>query len=288
MTDLLLDPFASSFTQRAALVCLLVALLAPSIGVWIIHRQLSYMADAMSHSTLVGVALTFAWFGRGAILIGALAAGLTVTLIIAYFTQRSTLPRDAVIAVVASGFFASGIIALSRIDTSVSLNHLLFGQLLTVTSTDLRITLVLVAIVLAYVTINFRDLSFVTLDPLHARQVGIAVARQTSVILTLIAMSVVVCISTAGIVLTVSLLIGPALSARLVTSTIAQQVLAGTGLALFQVFTGFVISYHLDLAPGPTIAVLGTAIFLLTHLVASLIRTDLRTARHPRRWSVKP
>lgn len=283
MIDLLLDPFASSFTQRAAVVCLLVALLAPSIGVWIIHRQLSYVADAMSHSTLVGVALAFAWFGRGAILIGALAAGLTVTLIIAYFAQMSTLPRDAVIAVVASGFFASGIIALSRVDTNISLNHLLFGQLLTVTSTDLGITLVLVVIVLAYVTRNFRDLTFVTLDPLHARQVGIAVARQTSAILALIAMSVVVCISAIGIVLTVSLLIGPALSARLLTSTIAQQVLAGTGLALFQVFTGFVVSHHLSIAPGPTIAVLGTAIFFLTHLVASLMRTDLRMTRHARR-----
>jgi len=97
---------------------------------------------------------------------------------------------------------------------------------------------------------NFRDLTFVTLDPLHARRVSIAVARQTSVILIPIAMSVVVCISAIGIVLTASLLIGPALSARLVTSTIAQQVLAGTGLTLFQVFTGFVVSYHL-ISPRP-------------------------------------
>jgi len=279
MIDFFLDPFSSSFSQRGALVCLLVAVLAPSIGVWVIHRQLSYMADAMSHSTLVGVALSFALFGREAILIGALAAGLTVTLIIAYFTQKSALPRDAVIAVIASGFFACGIIALSRVDTNISLNHLLFGQLLTVTASDLKIIMVLVVIVLVYVASNFRDLTFVTLDPLHARQVGIAVARQTSVILILIAMSVVVCISAIGIVLTVSLLIGPALSARLVTSTIAQQVLAGTGLALFQVFTGFVVSYHLDVAPGPTIAVLGTAMFLLIYLVASLVRTDLRITR---------
>jgi len=282
MIDFLLDPFASSFSQRAALVCLLVAVLAPSIGVWVIHRQLSYMADAMAHSTLVGVALAFAWFGRGAILFGALGAGLTVTLIIAFFTQRSTLPRDAVIAVVASGFFASGIITLSRVDTSISLNHLLFGQLLTVTSTDLKIILVLVLIVLAYVASNFRDLTFGTLDPLHARQVGIAVARQTSVILVLIAMSVVVCISAIGIVLTVSLLIGPALSARLITSTIVQQVLVGNGLACFQVFTGFVVSYHLDVSPGPTIAVLGTILFLLIYVAASLVRADLRITRHAR------
>ncbi|MBM3958394.1 MAG: metal ABC transporter permease [SAR202 cluster bacterium] len=279
MIELLIDPFATGFAQRAALVCLLVALLAPVIGVWIIHRQLSYMADAMSHSTLVGVALAFAFFGRGAILPGALIAGLTVTLIIAFFTQRSTLPRDAVIAVVATGAFASGIIALGRVDTSISLNHLLFGQVLTVTSTDIWITVVLVAIVIAYVLRNFRDITFVTLDPMHARQVGIGVARQNSMILMLIAMSVVVCISTVGVVLTVSLLIGPALSARLITTTIAQQAAVGILLALIQVFTGFVVSYHLDLAPGPTIAILSTATFIVTYVLAALVRAEMRVVR---------
>jgi ABC-type Mn2+/Zn2+ transport system permease subunit len=280
MIDWLLDPFSSSFAQRAAIECLLVAVLAPNIGVWIIHRQLSYMADAMSHSTLLGVVIGFSILGREYVLVGALVIGLFMTALISVFGTNRKLPKDAVIAVIGSGLFAGGIIGVNKADTNISLNHFLFGQVLTVTSADVVITLILVLIVLAYIVSQFRDLVFSTFDPLHALQVGIRARRQEGVLLILIAMSVVVCISSVGIVLTVSLLISPALTSRLFSSTALQQALIGTMIAIGQVFGGFLISFHLNLPPGPTITVVGLIIFLLSFSLTSLIKDEVRVQRH--------
>jgi manganese/iron transport system permease protein len=280
MIDWLLDPFSSSFAQRAAIECLLVAVLAPNIGVWIIHRQLSYMADAMSHSTLLGVVIGFSILGREYVLVGALVIGLFMTALISVFGTNRKLPKDAVIAVIGSGLFAGGIIGVNKADTNISLNHFLFGQVLTVTSADVVITLILVLIVLAYIVSQFRDLVFSTFDPLHALQVGIRTRRQEGVLLILIAMSVVVCISSVGIVLTVSLLISPALTSRLFSSTALQQALIGTMIAIGQVFGGFLISFHLNLPPGPTITVVGLIIFLLSFSLTSLIKDEVRVQRH--------
>jgi manganese/iron transport system permease protein len=280
MIDWLLDPFSSSFAQRAAIECLLVAVLAPNIGVWIIHRQLSYMADAMSHSTLLGVVIGFSILGREYVLVGALVIGLFMTALISVFGTNRKLPKDAVIAVIGSGLFAGGIIGVNKADTNISLNHFLFGQVLTVTSADVVITLILVLIVLAYIVSQFRDLVFSTFDPLHAMQVGIRTRRQEGVLLILIAMSVVVCISSVGIVLTVSLLISPALTSRLFSSTAHQQALIGTMIAIGQVFGGFLISFHLNLPPGPTITVVGLIIFLLSFSLTSLIKDEVRVQRH--------
>jgi manganese/iron transport system permease protein len=280
MIDWLLDPFSSSFAKRAAIECLLVAVLAPNIGVWIIHRQLSYMADAMSHSTLLGVVIGFSILGREYVLVGALVIGLFMTALISVFGTNRKLPKDAVIAVIGSGLFAGGIIGVNKADTNISLNHFLFGQVLTVTSADVVITLILVLIVLAYIVSQFRDLVFSTFDPLHALQVGIRTRRQEGVLLILIAMSVVVCISSVGIVLTVSLLISPALTSRLFSSTALQQALIGTMIAIGQVFGGFLISFHLNLPPGPTITVVGLIIFLLSFSLTSLIKDEVRVQRH--------
>ena len=280
MMQWLLDPFSSSFAQRAALECFLVALLAPNIGVWIIHRQLSYMADAMSHSTLVGVAIGFAWLGRDYVLVGALGAGLFMTVLIALFGVSRNLPRDAVIAVIGSGLFASGIIALNKVDTNISLTHFLFGQVLTVTQTDVQITALLVLVVFTYLFFNFRDLTFATFDILHSQQVGIKSRRQEATLLVLIAMSVVVCISSVGIVLTVSLLIAPSLTARLFSITVLRQCIIGTVISLVQVFGGFLVAFHLNYPPGPTIAVAGTVIFTIFYTVAVLLKDDFKVQRH--------
>jgi ABC-type Mn2+/Zn2+ transport system permease subunit len=276
----LIEPFSSSFAQRAALECLLVALLAPNIGTWIIHRKLSYLADAMSHSTLVGVAIGFAWLGRDFVLLGALGAGLFMTGLISLVGVSRLLPRDAVIAVIGSGLFALGVIALSRIDTNVSLLHFLFGQVLTVSPADVGVTAILTLVVLGYVVLNFRDLTFTTFDYSHGLQVGLRPRRQEAILLVLIAMSVVVCISSVGIVLTVSLLITPSLTARLFSTTVLRQCVLGTLIAMFQVFGGFIVAFHLRYPPGPAIAVAGTMIFIVLYALAVLLKDDFKVQRH--------
>ncbi len=266
MISWLLDPFQSDFTQRAGLVCILVGILAPIVGTWVSLRRLAYMGDAMSHSLLGGIALAFAWFGSAAVLPGALVAGILMALTIHYLSQNRRVALDSVIAVVGSGMFALGVLILSKVDTTVSLTHFLFGQLLTVNNTDVWMTLALTIASVGAIWYKFADLTFSTFDRDHATQVGIRVQRLDLAMLILLAICVVVCLSTVGTVLTVSLLITPSATARLYCNRVATITRAGVALGVSEVLLGFIVSYHANVAPGPTITLVTTVVFISAYI----------------------
>jgi manganese/iron transport system permease protein len=269
----LLDPFQSDFSQRAGLICIMVGLLAPIVGTWVSLRRLAYMGDAMAHSVLGGVALGFAWFGSNAVLPGALVAGIFMALVIHYLSQNKRVAHDSIIAIVGSGMFAFGVLALSKVDSSVSIGHFLFGQLLTVNSVDLWITLVLTAGSIGFVWYRFEDLKLSTFDRDHATQIGIRVQRLDAAMLVLLAVCVVVCLNTVGIALTVSLLITPTATARLFFDRVNSISQVAVAIGLTEVVIGFIVAYHLNLAPGPTITI-GTAVVFIVCYFARLARSE--------------
>jgi ABC-type Mn2+/Zn2+ transport system permease subunit len=163
--------------------------------------------------------------------------------------------------------FAFGVIALNSIDSTVSVSHFLFGQLLTVTTTDVYITAVLTALALAFVWWRFPDLTFSTFDRDHATQIGIRVQRLDASMLVLLAVCVVVSLNTVGIALTVSLLITPTATARLFFNNVGSITRAAVVIGLLEVLGGFVIAYHLDLPPGPTITLSATSVFVVLYAI---------------------
>lgn len=271
----LVDPFQSQFSQRAALVCLMVGVLAPVVGTWVSLRRLAYMGDAMAHSVLGGVAVGVVVSGTGAVLPGALVAGVVMALLIHVLSQNRRVGGDSVIAIVGSGLFALGVLILARADTRVSVTDFLFGQLLTVSWADVWTTLALTLAGLAFIADRFVDLKLATFDPDHALQVGINARRLDAALLVVLAVSVVVCLSTVGTVLTVALLITPTATARLVFGSVRLITAGALGLGLTEVMVGFVVAYHADLPPGPVITVLATSVFVV--LYATRLRTSERT-----------
>jgi ABC-type Mn2+/Zn2+ transport system permease subunit len=275
----LLDPFQSDFSQRAGLICIMVGVLAPTVGTWISLRRLAYMGDAMSHSVLGGVALGFGWFGSQAVLPGALMAGIFMAVVIHFLSQNRRVGHDSVIAVVGSGMFAFGVLALSKVDTTVSITHFLFGQLLTVNTADLWTTLALTLLALGFVWYRFDDLKFATFDRDHATQLGIRVQRLDMAMLVLLAICVVVCLNTVGIALTVSLLITPTATARLLFNNVSTISKGAIAIGLVEVVGGFIVAYHLDLAPGPTITLGATAVFIAAY-IAQFATSDRTYVHH--------
>ena len=165
-----------------------------------------------------------------------------------------------------------------KLDANVSISHYLFGRLLTVSTADLWITLALSLAGTAWVWRRFEDLKFSTFDRDHAMQVGIRVQRLDASMLVLLAACVVVCLNTVGIALTVSLLITPSATARLFADRAGAVTVSAVGIGLAYVLSGFVVAYHTDLAPGPVITVLGTAVFITCY--AARYRRAERTYVH--------
>jgi len=260
--DLLLDPYQSEFMRNAAMASLLVGVLAPVVGVWIVLRRLSYLGDAMSHGTLAGVAAAFIL--GVSVTLGALVAGLIMGALIAVLGTRRRLGEDSVIGVVETILFAVGVILISRNDRKgVELGHYLFGQLTTVNRNDLLLNGFLALVAVAIIVLNFRDLLASTFDPIHARQVGVRVDLQRYVLMVLVSITVVVSLQTVGLLMSVAMLVTPASTARLVTNRVSSMTLVAVGVGVFSSLGGLTLSYHLRSAPGATIALTSAACLLV-------------------------
>jgi ABC-type Mn2+/Zn2+ transport system permease subunit len=281
LIQFLTDPFASQFMKNALAIAVIVGILCPVVGVWVVLRKLAYLGDAMSHASLSGVAI--AYLIGASIVAGALAAGLIMGMMIAVLGARK-LADDSVIGIVETILFALGVIIISRSSSiSVDLTHFLFGQITTVSQSDVRLNAALAIIALCTVMVIFRDLISATFDPIHARQVGINVSLLRFLVLALVSICVVVSLQTVGLLMSVAMLVTPAASARLVTNRIGFMtfisVLIGMGAAVL----GLIFSYHLSTPPGATIALTAAIAFLSIFIVtipkrnrAIVIRAETR------------
>jgi ABC-type Mn2+/Zn2+ transport system permease subunit len=260
MIDWFTDPYHTEFMRRAAITALLIGVLAPTIGVWVVLRRLAYLGDAMSHGTLAGVA--GAYLTGISITLGALAAGVTMGLLVAVFDRQRRLGHDSAIGVAETLMFATGIILISRNDRiGVDLTHYLLGQIVTTSTHDIIVNSALTAIALGVLAITFTDLRNVTFDPGHARQVGIPVGALRLVLIVLISITVVVSLGTVGLLMSVAMLVTPAATARLLTNRIETMTAVAVAIGVVSSLLGLTVSYHLATPPGPTIALVTVAGF---------------------------
>jgi ABC-type Mn2+/Zn2+ transport system permease subunit len=262
----LVDPYGADFMRRAAAVAVLVGVLAPAVGVWVVLRRLAYLGDAMSHGTLAGVA--GAYLAGISITIGALVAGVAMGLIVGVLERQRRLGRDTTIGVVESLLFAVGVLLVSRSDRiGVDLAHYLFGQIVTVTAADVLVAAALTVGALGALAVAFGDLRAVTFDEDHARQVGVRVGALRALLMVLVSVTVVVSLDTVGLLMSVAMLVTPAAAARLLTTRTGSMTAVAVGIGVTSSLGGLTLSYHAATPPGPTIALVAVAWFAVAAAV---------------------
>lgn len=275
MTDLLgwlVEPYASGFMQRALLAALLVGVLAPMVGVWVVLRRLAYLGDAMSHSVLAGVAA--AYLLGHSITVGALAAGALMAVLIGVLAAHPRLRPDAVIGVVETALFGLGVVLISRRQGSIAvdLNHFLFGQITVVDEGDLVLNAALVVAGGGLLLWLGRDLLAATFDPGHAGLVGVRVGAVGHVLLVVLAAAIVVSLQTVGLLMSVAMLVTPAAAARLCTNRVTTMTAVAVAIGVTSAFVGLTASYHLASPPGATVALAAVAAFAVTAVATALGR----------------
>lgn len=270
----LIDPYRADFMRHAAAMAALVGVLAPVVGVWVVLRRVAYLGDAMSHGTLAGVAA--AYLAGISVTLGAMAAGILMGLLVVAFDRQRRIGLDAAIGVAETLMFSLGVILISRQDRiGVELTHYLFGQIVTTSTHDLVVNLVLTVVALGLVGLTFDDLRSVTFDPAHARQVGVPVTGLRVVLIVLISITVVVSLSTVGLLMSVAMLITPAAAARLVTSRVETMTIVAVVIGFTSALGGLTAGYHLATPPGPTIA-LATIVWFGACVAAERYRRQTR------------
>ncbi len=265
--QLISEPLTYPFMVRALLAAIMVGVLCPVVGAYMVLKGLSFFGDALAHAILPGVVITFliGW----PLAIGALLAALLAALLIGVISQRSNLQEDTAIGIVFAGAFALGVALLSTVSSfAVDLTHILFGDVLGVSSTDLWVILALGSVVIGVIVLFYKEFLVLTFDPVLALVLRLPATALRYLLLGLIALTVVTSLQTVGIALVLAMLVTPAATARLLTHRLLTMMAVGAVLGVAANVIGLYISYYLNIASGPTMVLVATAFFGAAFLFA--------------------
>ncbi len=259
-------PLSYPFMLRALLVAVLVGAVSAVLSCYLVLKGWSLMGDAISHAVLPGIVLAFV-LGLP-LSVGAFAAGLTCATLTGYLKENSRIREDTVMGIVFAGMFGLGLVLFTKVDTEQHLTHVLFGNLLGVTNSELVETIVITLGVLLAVLVFRRDLLVYCFDQQHARALGLPVRALHYGLLALLSLAIVASLKAVGIILVVAMLVGPGATAYLLSNRFEKMMLIACAVAIGASVTGVLISFHIDGATGPTIVIVQALIFTAA-LVAS-------------------
>jgi manganese transport system permease protein len=268
--DLLLEPLGYEFMLRALATTVLAAVVCAMLSCWLVLVGWSLMGDAVAHAVLPGVVLAYvvgAPFAVGALVFGFLAVGL-----IGVVRDTSRIKEDAAIGIVFTTLFALGLVLISITPSQTDLNHIVFGNVLGVSATDLLQIVVLGAIALTVLVLKRRDLTLYAFDPTHAHAIGLSPRLLGALLLGVLALTAVVALQVVGVILVVAMLVIPGATAYLLTDRIGRMLVIAPVIAAVCSVVGIYASYYLDTASGGMVVLAQAAAFAVTYAVQLVSR----------------
>jgi ABC-type Mn2+/Zn2+ transport system permease subunit len=255
-----LEPFQYAFMRDALLVGTVVAAMCAVLSCFLILRGWSLMGDAVSHAVLPGIVL--AYIAGIPLAIGAFVAGLFCSASIGFIKQNSRIKEDTVMGVVFTGMFAFGLVLFSRTESDMHLDHILFGNILGIRSSQVWQTLALGMVVLGVTLALRRDLLLICFDPAQARVMALPDKFLNYLLLSLLSLAIVVSLQTVGIILVVAMLVTPGSIAHLWTDRFDRMLAIAVAAATTSTATGILISYHIGASTGACIVLVQTLLFV--------------------------
>jgi ABC-type Mn2+/Zn2+ transport system permease subunit len=268
MSDMLAwlaEPLQYAFMVRGLLAALIVGIVCPVLGAYVVLRGMAFFGDALAHIILPGVVVAYllGWpLGVGALITGVLAA-----LGIGALSRRKEIKEDTAMGVIFAGAFALGIALLSTQRAyAVDLSHILFGNLLGVSAGDLWLMGGLALVVFALVVAFYKEFLVLSFDPVLAVTLRLPVTFLKNLLLVLTAVVIVASLQAVGVTLVLAMLVTPAASAYLLTRRLPTMMMLGAGLGAAGAVIGLYLSYYANLASGPAIVLTETLLFVLVLL----------------------
>ncbi len=280
MTGPLLDPFVDNpFMARALAAGVLVALACAVAGTFVVLRGLAFVADALAHGVLPGIAIAVL-VGIPAV-VGAAAGTVVMMGGVSVITRRSRLSGDTAIGLLFAGMLALGVMITSRSRTFFGdLTRIFTGEILGVSPTDLLWQLIALAAVCAVAWVCRRPFLLLSLDAELAATSGFGVRRYENLLLLVVAVAILSSFQAVGTLLVFGMLVAPASTAALMSRRVGVMMLVAAAVGSLSVYAGLLLSYHADLAAGASIVVVSVGVFLATLAVTEVRRSS--TARHER------
>ena len=261
----LIEPLGFEFMRLAIAVGFFLGILGAVVGSYLILQQMGMMSGVIAHAVLPGIAIAFFWEINLAI--GAFIAGISSALVVMIIKSRSSIKVDAAMALTLSSFLALGVILITLLKThQIDLTNLLFGDILAVTYTDVIQTAVITVIILLLTKLFYKELEFYTFDPIGAQACGLPVNLLYFGLICAITLTIVASMQIVGVLLVMSLLVGPAITAYLLVKELHQMMILGAIIGIFSTISGMYLSYYFDLPSGAAIVMVVFSFFLLAFL----------------------
>ncbi len=264
--DWLIAPLQYDFMVKAVTVSALVGLVCAVLSCYMTLKGWALMGDAVSHAVMPGVVI--AYLLNIPFAIGAFIFGLTSVLAIGFIQAHTRIKEDTVIGLVFTGFFALGLVLVSKSPSNIDLQHILFGNVLGISQTDIIQTAIVGGITLLVILILRQDLLLFCFDPIHAQSIGLNITALYYTFLVLLSLTIVAALQTVGIILVVAMLVTPGAIGYLLSDRFGWMVAIAITAGVFSSVVGTYISYHLDASTGGCIVVLQTFIFIVTMVFA--------------------
>ena len=263
---MLLDIFQYSFMIRALEAGIVVAIIAPFVGIFLVLRRYSLIADTLSHVSLAGIALALL-LGINPIIM-ALLATVIASLGIEKLRTSKKVYSESALAIFLSGSLALAIVLLSLgHGFNTNLFNYLFGSILTVTKTDIDIIVTLAVVVFVVLALFYKELVYITFDEDSAKVSGLPTKLINSILIILAALTVSLSIPIVGVLLIAALIVIPVVTALQLKKSFTKTIIYAEIISVVSVISGIIASFYFNLSTGGTIVLIMVVIFLITFLV---------------------
>ena len=264
------DPYALPFMQRALMIAIIIAMPMAILSCYLVLKGWALVGDAISHAVLPGIVL--AYILGIPLIIGAFFAGLACSGLSGFVTANSRLKSDTVLGIVFSAMFAVGLLMYLSADTSLHLDHILFGNVLGTSDRDIVEALAICLPMVIFLLIAAKPLLTFVFDEVHAASLGLPIGLLRFALLSAVAIATVTALDAAGIIMAIALLISPGATAFLIARRFSTMIIVAVAISVFSSALGTTLSFHLDSATAPTIVLVMTALFILAFLREILLR----------------
>jgi manganese/iron transport system permease protein len=271
----LYDPLTYDFVRNAIAMGIIIGILCPVVGSYLIVQRMALLGDVIAHCVLPGLSIALA---TGIdVLVGGFSSGILGALFITWLRRQSRIKVDSAMALTFSTFFALGVTLISVLGKGMALDSLLFGEILGVTLVDIGRTLAIALVILVLVASTYKEVAFYTFDAVGAQAMGLPVNGIQIGLMVVTTLTIIASMRAVGVILVIALLIGPALTAYLLVQELYQMMMLGAILGAIDSVLGIYASYYWGLPSGPAIVLVSSVIFLLVLGIRPLWRSRLLT-----------
>lgn len=265
-------------------VVMITAVSCALLGVFLVLKNMAMVADALSHTVLLGIVLGYFIAGdldSPILFVGAALFGVMTVYAIEYVVNKFAIQSDAATGLVFTLLFALAIILISKYARNVHLDvdvvlsgEVVFATLNTMEIFGIQVPIsfarmfVMLVINLAFVTVAYQQLKVSIFDPVYAKSIGVAVGFLNLVLMTLVSITTVVAFDTVGAILVISLMVAPSLSAHLLSRRLSIMLLVALLYGVINSVLGYYVAIYFNVSISGTIAFAGFVTFLLTLLFA--------------------